>query len=169
MTRRTAPAACRRLNVRDDGAASIRSHPRALAASACRERVQALGRRLMIDSAVDGGTLLRIRDPAAPKRLDSRPTGMSRPGMTSVLIIDDHPIVLQGVPAHARRTPASTASATPATWHPATGFIAATSPDVVIVDLSMQGSGLGGLPLIRRIARTIRARAFSCSACTAIR
>ena len=42
-------------------------------------------------------------------------------------------------------------------------------PDVVIVDLALQGNGLAGLPLIRRIGRTIRARASWCSACTASR
>ena len=70
--------------------------------------------------------------------------------MTSVLIIDDHPIVLQGcrrvlqdngiAPIHEARDVES-------------GYQLARRhrPDVIIVDLAMQGSGLGGLSLIQSI------------------
>jgi len=70
--------------------------------------------------------------------------------MTSVLIIDDHPIVLQGcrrvlqdngiAPIHEARDAES-------------GYQLARRhrPDVIIVDLAMQGSGLGGLSLIQSI------------------
>jgi two-component system invasion response regulator UvrY len=70
--------------------------------------------------------------------------------MTTVLVVDDHPIVLQGcrrmladagveVILEARDT--------------ITGYKLCRRhrPDVAIVDLAMQDSGLGGLPLIRRI------------------
>ncbi len=83
--------------------------------------------------------------------------------MTSVLIIDDHPIVLQGcrrmledagvkVVLEARDT--------------VSGYrlYRRHRPDVVIIDLAMQGSGLGGLPLIRRISahdRRVRILVFS--------
>jgi len=70
--------------------------------------------------------------------------------MTSVLIIDDHPIVLQGCRRILQDAGIETVLDA--------GDIAAGyrlyrrhNPDVVIVDLAMQGSGLGGLPLIRRI------------------
>jgi DNA-binding NarL/FixJ family response regulator len=70
--------------------------------------------------------------------------------MTSVLIIDDHPIVLQGC----RRV---LLDAGVATVLEARDIVSGYRlyrrhrPDVVIVDLSLQGNGLGGLPLIQRI------------------
>lgn len=70
--------------------------------------------------------------------------------MTSVLIIDDHPIVVQGC----RRVlkDAGVADVLDAR-DLVSGYrlYRRHRPDVVIVDLSMQGSGLGGLALIRRI------------------
>lgn len=70
--------------------------------------------------------------------------------MTSVLIIDDHPIVVQGC----RRVlkDAGVADVLDAR-DLVSGYrlYRRHRPDVVIVDLSMQGSGLGGLTLIRRI------------------
>jgi DNA-binding NarL/FixJ family response regulator len=70
--------------------------------------------------------------------------------MTSVLIIDDHPIVLQGC----RRV---LLDAGVETVLEARDIVSGYRlyrrhrPDVVIVDLSLQGNGLGGLPLIQRI------------------
>jgi DNA-binding NarL/FixJ family response regulator len=70
--------------------------------------------------------------------------------MTSVLIIDDHPIVLQGC----RRV---LLDAGVATVLEARDIVSGYRlyrrhrPDVVIIDLSLQGNGLGGLPLIQRI------------------
>ena len=77
--------------------------------------------------------------------------------MTSVLIIDDHPVVLQGcrrVLEDAAIGPVLTASDL------VTGYrlYRRHQPDVVIVDLAIQGKGLGGLDLIRRI-RVHNARA----------
>jgi two-component system invasion response regulator UvrY len=78
--------------------------------------------------------------------------------MTCVLIIDDHPIVLQG----ARRV---LLDAGVESVLEARDIVAGYRlyrrhrPDVVIVDLSLQGNGLGGLPLIQRIkAHDPRAR-----------
>jgi two-component system, NarL family, invasion response regulator UvrY len=72
--------------------------------------------------------------------------------MTSVLIIDDHPIVVQGC----RRVlkDAGVAEVLDAR-DLVSGYrlYRRQRPDVVIVDLAMQGSGLGGLTLIRRIRR----------------
>jgi len=70
--------------------------------------------------------------------------------MTSVLIIDDHPIVLQGC----RRILEDVGVQTVLDARDvASGYrlYRRHQPDVVIIDLAMQGSGLGGLPLIRRI------------------
>jgi len=71
--------------------------------------------------------------------------------MTSVLVIDDHPIVLQG--CRRMLEDAGVASVLEARDAPS-GYrlYRRHRPDVVIVDLAIQGSGLGGLPLIRRIS-----------------
>jgi two-component system invasion response regulator UvrY len=78
--------------------------------------------------------------------------------MTCALIIDDHPIVLQGC----RRV---LLDAGVETVLEARDIVSGYRlyrrhrPDVVIVDLSLQGNGLGGLPLIQRIkAHDPRAR-----------
>jgi DNA-binding NarL/FixJ family response regulator len=70
--------------------------------------------------------------------------------MTSVLIIDDHPIVLQGC----RRMLEDAGVATVLeARNAASGYrlYRRHRPDVVIVDLALQGSGLGGLDVIRRM------------------
>ncbi|MGE0035672.1 MAG: response regulator [Xanthobacteraceae bacterium] len=78
--------------------------------------------------------------------------------MTSVLVIDDHPIVLQGC----RRMLEDVGVGTVLDAREiAAGYrlYRRHHPDVVIVDLAMQGSGLGGIDLIRRIrAHDRRAR-----------
>ena len=70
--------------------------------------------------------------------------------MSTVLIIDDHPIVLQ-----AWRRMLQDAGVTDIcdARDVASGYrlFRRRQPEFVIVDLSMQGSGLGGLPLIKRI------------------
>ena len=70
--------------------------------------------------------------------------------MTSVLIIDDHPIVLQGC---RRMLEDAGVDAVLEARDVVSGYrlYRRHRPQVVIVDLAMQGSGLGGLPLIRRI------------------
>jgi DNA-binding NarL/FixJ family response regulator len=70
--------------------------------------------------------------------------------MTSVLIVDDHPVVLQGcrrILASARIRPIFEAGDT----GQATSFFASIDPTVVVTDLSFRNSGLGSLSLIRRI------------------
>jgi two-component system, NarL family, invasion response regulator UvrY len=70
--------------------------------------------------------------------------------MTSVLVIDDHPIVLQGC----RRMLEDAGVGTVLDARELTAgyrLYRRHHPDVVIVDLAMQGSGLGGIDLIRRI------------------
>ena len=70
--------------------------------------------------------------------------------MSSVLIIDDHPIVLQGC---RRMLQDAGVAAVLEARDAVSGYrlYRRHRPEVVIVDLAMQGSGLGGLPLIRRI------------------
>jgi two-component system invasion response regulator UvrY len=79
------------------------------------------------------------RDPAAREKI-----------VTSVLIIDDHPIVLQGC----RRMLEDAGVKTVLEARDATSgyrLYRRHHPDVVIVDLAMQGGGLGGLDVIRRM------------------
>jgi DNA-binding NarL/FixJ family response regulator len=70
--------------------------------------------------------------------------------MTTVLVIDDHPIVLQGC---RRMLEDAGVEVILEARDPVTGYKLCRRhrPDVAIVDLAMQDSGLGGLPLIRRI------------------
>jgi two-component system, NarL family, invasion response regulator UvrY len=70
--------------------------------------------------------------------------------MTSVLVIDDHPIVLQGcrrVLEDAGIAPVLAASDLAAGYR----LYRRHRPNVVVVDLAIQGKGLGGLALVRRI------------------
>ena len=70
--------------------------------------------------------------------------------MTSVLIIDDHPIVLQGCRRMLEDAGVKTVLEA---RDAASGYrlYRRHHPDVVIVDLAMQGGGLGGLEVIRRM------------------
>src|SRR6516165_11097568 len=78
--------------------------------------------------------------------------------MTSVLIVDDHPIVLQGcrrVLQDRGMTPIFEARDVES----ASQLARQHQPDVIIIDLAMQGGGLGGLSLVRTIrANNSRAR-----------
>ena len=77
--------------------------------------------------------------------------------MTSVLIIDDHPIVLQGcrrVLEDAGISPVLTASDLVSGYR----LYRRHEPDVAVIDLAIHGKGLGGIDLIRRIS-THRPRA----------
>jgi DNA-binding NarL/FixJ family response regulator len=70
--------------------------------------------------------------------------------MNSVLIIDDHPIVLQ---AWRRMLQDAGIETIFDARDVASGYriFRRRHPELVIVDLSMQGRGLGGLPLIKRM------------------
>jgi two-component system, NarL family, invasion response regulator UvrY len=70
--------------------------------------------------------------------------------MTTVLVVDDHPIVLQGC---RRMLEDAGVEVILEARDAITGYKLCRRhrPDVAIVDLAMQDSGLGGLPLIRRI------------------
>src|SRR6516162_8502091 len=70
--------------------------------------------------------------------------------MTSVLIIDDHPIVLQGCRRILEDAGVETVLDARDVVSGYRSYLC-HRPDMVIIDLAMQGSGLGGLPLIRRI------------------
>ncbi|SFK37223.1 response regulator transcription factor [Methylorubrum salsuginis] len=87
----------------------------------------------------------------APRGLPGKgPVGKDEASVSPVLVIDDHPIVLQGC----RRV---LEDAGIETVVEATGVVAGyrafhrMRPQVVICDLTFQGSGLAGLALIRRM------------------
>ena len=142
-------------------AAASSAAPQGFGLRGMQERVQALGGAFSLDGRPGGGTCVRIVMPASP-------AAERRRRMTSVLIIDDHPIVLQGC----RRVLEDAGIATGARGARHRRGLSAYRrhrPDVVIVDLAMQGERAWRPGLIRRIRRTTRARASSCSACTATR
>lgn len=70
--------------------------------------------------------------------------------MTRVLVVDDHPIVLQGCRRMLQDAGINDVFEAP---DPETGYrlYCSHKPEVVIVDLGMQDKGLSGLELIRRI------------------
>jgi two-component system, NarL family, invasion response regulator UvrY len=71
--------------------------------------------------------------------------------MTKVLVVDDHPIVLQGcrrILEAADDTTVLEASDVTMAYE----LFRSHRPDVVIIDLSMRDVGLAGLSLIRRIS-----------------
>jgi two-component system invasion response regulator UvrY len=70
--------------------------------------------------------------------------------MTSVLIVDDHPVVLQGC---RRILKDAGITAVFEATDPATGYELFRNhrPDVGVIDLSMRDDGLGGISLVRRI------------------
>jgi two-component system, NarL family, invasion response regulator UvrY len=83
--------------------------------------------------------------------------------MTTVLIVDDHPIVLQGCRRMLEDVGVTDVIAASDT---ASGYqlFSGKRPDIVIVDLGLQDTGLGGLELIRRIRaddRDVRILVFS--------
>jgi two-component system, NarL family, invasion response regulator UvrY len=83
--------------------------------------------------------------------------------MTTVLVVDDHPIVLQGC---RRMLEDAGVEVILEARDAITGYKLCRRhrPDVAIVDLAMQESGLGGLSLIRRIRthdRRVRILVFS--------
>jgi DNA-binding NarL/FixJ family response regulator len=70
--------------------------------------------------------------------------------MTSVLIIDDHPIVLQGCRRVLEDAGVDIVLDAPSVVAGYRTYLR-HRPDVVLIDLGLQGASLAGLPLIRRI------------------
>ncbi|NMN58668.1 DNA-binding NarL/FixJ family response regulator [Xanthobacter sp. SG618] len=70
--------------------------------------------------------------------------------MTSVLLIDDHPIVLQGC-RHLLEDAGVSDLMEAQTALAGYRLFRRKRPDVVIVDLALNGSGLAGLALVRRL------------------
>ena len=70
--------------------------------------------------------------------------------MTTILVIDDHPIVAQGC-RQLMRTPASARPSRPIPPPRLSAPSTVSNPDVVIVDLGIDGNELAGLDLIERL------------------
>src|SRR5262245_38435027 len=70
--------------------------------------------------------------------------------MTRVLVVDDHPIVLQGC---RRVLEDAGADEILEASSPAAGYslYRRSEPDIAIVDLAMEGKGFSGLDLVRRL------------------
>ena len=73
--------------------------------------------------------------------------------MTRVLVIDDHPIVLQGC-RRVLEDAGVDEILEAGSVAEANGILRRHQPDVVIIDLAMQGKGFSGLDLIRRLRLT---------------
>ena len=85
--------------------------------------------------------------------------------MTRVLVVDDHPIVLQGC-RRVLEDAGVDEILEAGSVAEANSLFRRHEPDVVIIDLAMHGNGFSGLDLIRRL-RLINAD-LPCSACMAI-
>ena len=140
------------LTVGDDGCGI---HPGKVAGFGMRgmqERVEGLGGRYTIQSEAGNGTCVRVTLPLAEAGKRCVEFGRAGRGrvMTSVLVIDDHPIVRQGCRRMLEDLGVERIFEAP---DAASGYKLCRRhrPDVVIVDLAMQENGLGGLPLIRRM------------------
>ena len=80
------------LTIRDDGRGIAPGTPPGFGMRGMQERVQGLGGRYAIESDERPRHLVRIAIPLQP--IASKQSAVA--GVTSVLVIDDHPIVLQG-------------------------------------------------------------------------
>ena len=88
--------------------------------------------------------------------------------MTNVLLIDDHPIVLQGC-RYILEDAGVCELMEAGTALSGYRLFRRRRPDVVIVDLALSGSGLAGCPWCAGCAPRRRACRSWCSPCTPIR
>jgi DNA-binding NarL/FixJ family response regulator len=70
--------------------------------------------------------------------------------VTSVFIIEDHPVVRKGYVAFIRREPDLEVSGEAASAQEALKLLPAASPDVVVLDVSLPG-GMNGIDLLREL------------------
>ena len=126
--------------------------PKGFGLTAMTERMRALGGSLEIASVPDKGTAVHVEIPVQRRPTSARSRRRTRwsPAMTRVLVIDDHPIVLQGVPQLLEDAGVEQIVQAQSL---ADGFrlYRTQKPDVIIVDLAMRTGALGGLSFIRRL------------------
>ena len=140
------------LDLSDDGMGMPQSTPKGFGLTAMTERIRSLGGSCMIESAPKKGTRIHIEIPverAAKDACAQIGTGWSAV-MTRVLVIDDHPIVLQGCRQLLEDAGIKQIIQAQSL---ADGFrlYRAHKPDLIIVDLAMRTGALGGLSFIRRL------------------
>src|SRR5580692_6966103 len=96
-----------------------------------------------IDHAVPQVQCLRPQAALAVMKISTRPPTFSAPVQRRVLIVDDHPIVRQGLRRMIEPEPDLVVCGEVQTEREARAAIRALAPDVVIVDISLaQGDGL---------------------------
>ena len=140
------------LDLSDDGRAWRNPRPKDFGLTAMTERVRSLGGSCMIESAPHKGTTHSRRNSGGARRQGAARragTGWSAV-MTRVLVIDDHPIVLQGCRQLLEDAGVKQIIQAQSL---ADGFrlYRTQKPDVIIVDLAMRTGALGGLSFIRRL------------------
>jgi DNA-binding NarL/FixJ family response regulator len=79
----------------------------------------------------------------------TRKNPQSMPTATRVLIVDDHPVVREGLAMHLATSPDLEVCGEAEDVTGALALVASTRPDVAIIDISLKGGN--GLELIRRI------------------
>ena len=73
----------------------------------------------------------------------------AKPAVTKVLIVDDHPVVREGLAMHLATQPDLEVCGAAEDVPGALALVASTRPDVAIIDISLKNGN--GLDLIRRI------------------
>ncbi len=136
----------------DDGRGIDPDTPKGFGLTTMSERVRSLGGSCVIESAPSKGTTVQVEIPVERTKTPRRRTPELVEGtlMTRVLVIDDHPIVLQG--CRQLLEDAGVNQIVQAQTL-ADGFrlYRTQKPDVIIVDLAMRTGALGGLSFIRRL------------------
>jgi two-component system invasion response regulator UvrY len=141
-----------RLTITDDGKGIAPSTPKGFGLTTMTERMRSLGGTCDVESAPYEGTTIRVGIPRAERKQRARTSARIGWGaiMTRVLVIDDHPIVLQGCRQLLEDVGVDQIQQAQSL---ADGFrlCRTQKPDVIIVDLAMRTGSLGGLSFIRRL------------------
>ena len=120
--------------------------------AAMQQRVEGVAGTLQIESEPEAGTAISASVPAIP----AGAAHMSQP--IKLLIVDDHPVVRNGLQRHVRRRARSSrSSARPETGAEAVTRAASLDPDVILMDLRMPE--MDGVSAIARADRPRLARA----------
>ena len=146
------PSAKLGLCIGDDGKGIAPATPKGFGLTTMTERVRSLGGSCTIESAPLKGTMLHIEIPVQRASAEKPKIARAcrRDVMSRVLVIDDHPIVLQGCRQLLEDAGVEQIIQAQSL---ADGFrlYRKQKPDVIIVDLAMRTGALGGLSFIRRL------------------
>ena len=130
----------------DDGKGIAPATPKGFGLTTMSERVRSLGGSCVIESAPSKGTTVHVEIPVERTKTRRRraPELVGGTVMTRVLVIDDHPIVLQGCRQLLEDAGVEQIVAGANAWPTASASIATQKPDVIIVDLAMRTGALAG-------------------------